>query len=142
MAASSTELAEKMVLGGVLMGLVLTLANKKHNESQKQAAGLLLYLIDIIPSVAEAMKDSLGTTFYEFFFSKPDTFYREINREQVRYLKRNAFRLRRTSRMGASSGYAGNREEMPMNPFQAGFPDENAHGRARDDVGGSGDGME
>lgn len=115
MAASSIALGERMVTSGLLMGLVLVLANKRHPESQRQAAGLLYFLVEKIPIVEENIKEALGSTFFDFFCNKPDTFYREINRDQLRYLKRNAFRLRRTGKLvGNLSGAT--REEMPMNP--------------------------
>ncbi|KNE59616.1 hypothetical protein AMAG_03874 [Allomyces macrogynus ATCC 38327] len=144
MAASSSALAERMVHGGVLMGLVMTTANVKHPDSQKSAAGLLQYLAQTVPTVPDLIRDQLGSTFYEFSVAKPDTYFRELNRDQVRYLRRNAVRLRaRTIRspVAAAAAGRGRDEEMPLTPEQqreqlmrsrdvdlAGTPDEGSGG--------------
>ncbi|KNE61295.1 hypothetical protein AMAG_07036 [Allomyces macrogynus ATCC 38327] len=121
MAASSAALAERMVHGGVLMGLVMTTANVKHPDSQKSAASLLQYLAQTVPTVRDLIRDQLGSTFYEFSVAKPDTYFRELNRDQVRYLRRNAVRLRaRTIRspVAAAAMGRGRDEEMPLTPEQ------------------------
>ncbi|KAJ3372974.1 hypothetical protein GGF31_001511 [Allomyces arbusculus] len=144
MAASSAALAERMVHGGVLMGLVMTTANVKHPDSQKSAASLLQYLAQTVPTVPDLIRDQLGSTFYEFSVAKPDTYFRELNRDQVRYLRRNAVRLRaRTIRspVAAAATGRGRDEEMPLTPEQqreqlmrsrdvdlAGTPDEETGG--------------
>ncbi|KAI9149707.1 hypothetical protein H9P43_009886 [Blastocladiella emersonii ATCC 22665] len=115
MAAMSPALCERMVAAGALMGLVMAIANVKHPDTQRHASGLLHYLCDTTPAVADVVKEHLGSTFFDFFSSKPDTYYRELNREQVRYLRRNAVRLRGRPVRTPARG----RDEMPMTPEQS-----------------------
>ncbi|KAJ1496647.1 hypothetical protein HMI55_005914, partial [Coelomomyces lativittatus] len=111
MAALSPELVGKIVHAGVVLGTLLMISNIKHPESQAYASDFLFFLTQKSASVVELIKEHLGNTFYEFFSSKPDTFYKEFTKDQVRYLKRNALRLRRTTRTASRR-----EEEMPMLP--------------------------
>ncbi|KAJ3270966.1 hypothetical protein HDV01_007296 [Terramyces sp. JEL0728] len=74
--ASSDELAEKLIKHQVVGALLNVVANAGHPESQKYATSNLLYLVD------------------RFDYNKPDTFYRELTKEQIRYLRRNNVKIR------------------------------------------------
>ncbi|KAI8805672.1 hypothetical protein BJ742DRAFT_855795 [Cladochytrium replicatum] len=69
-AATSTELASRMVQLQVVCGLLRTLANVAHPDSQRYSCNTLM--------------------------EKPDTFYKELTREQVRYLRRNNVKVQLT----------------------------------------------
>ncbi|KAJ3416526.1 hypothetical protein HDV05_001263 [Chytridiales sp. JEL 0842] len=103
-AASSPELAEKMIQLQCVSGLLNTIANTAHPESQRYAANTMLYLVQNFNSVAEALQDHMGKNFFDLLEGKPDTFYRELTLEQVRYLKKNTVKINAsTDREGTGS---------------------------------------
>ncbi|KAI9090522.1 armadillo-type protein [Phlyctochytrium arcticum] len=88
-AATFPELAEKMIESQVVSGLLNVIANVGHPDSQHYAANALIYLVETFPYVADALREHMGQNFFEILEDRPDTFYKELNREQVRYLRRN-----------------------------------------------------
>ncbi|KAJ3112510.1 hypothetical protein HDU96_004491 [Phlyctochytrium bullatum] len=72
--ASSDEIAEKMIQLQAISGLLNVIANVAHPDSQRYAANTLLKFIKHV----------------QF---KPDTFFRELTWEQVRYLRKNTVKI-------------------------------------------------
>ncbi|KAL2917982.1 hypothetical protein HK105_202396 [Polyrhizophydium stewartii] len=95
MAATSHELAERMIQFQLVSSLLNVIANVGHPDSQRYAANTLLYLINNFDYVAYALRDHMGSNFFELLENKPDTFYRELTKEQVRYLRRNTFKIKK-----------------------------------------------
>ncbi|KAJ3321908.1 hypothetical protein HDV06_003774 [Boothiomyces sp. JEL0866] len=92
--ASGDELAEKLIKHQVVSALLNVVANAGHPESQKYATSNLVYLVDRFDYVAKTLKDHMGQNFFELLENKPDTFYRELTKEQIRYLRRNNVKIR------------------------------------------------
>ncbi|KAJ3192141.1 hypothetical protein HK101_006976 [Irineochytrium annulatum] len=93
MAASSDTLAERMIQLQITSGLLNTIANTAHPDSQRYAANTLLYLVHNFDYVADALQDHMGRNFFDLLEGKPDTFYRELTWEQVRYLRKNTVKI-------------------------------------------------
>ncbi|KAJ3218229.1 hypothetical protein HDU67_006338 [Dinochytrium kinnereticum] len=92
-AASSDEIAEKMIQFQIIGGLLNTVANVAHTDSQRYAANTLLYLVHHFENVADALQAHMGRNFFDLLEFKPDTFYKELTWEQVRYLRKNTFKI-------------------------------------------------
>ncbi|KXS17112.1 hypothetical protein M427DRAFT_30594 [Gonapodya prolifera JEL478] len=93
MAAISADLAEQMVQMQVISALLNTLANVAHPESQKFASNTLLYLAENHDAVVEVLKSTMGSNFFEVLKARPDTFYSELTKEQIRMLKRTSVKI-------------------------------------------------
>ncbi|KAI9337974.1 armadillo-type protein [Obelidium mucronatum] len=92
-ATSSNELAERMIQMQIASGLLNLIANVMHPDSQKYASNILIYLVQTFDYVAEALIQSMGRNFFDLLEDKPDTFYRELTWEQVKYLRKNTVRI-------------------------------------------------
>ncbi|KAJ3074392.1 hypothetical protein HDU98_011367 [Podochytrium sp. JEL0797] len=92
-ATSSTELAERMIQLQIVSGLLNLIANVMHPDSQKYASNILIYLVQTFDYVAEALIQNMGRNFFDLLEDKPDTFYRELTWEQVKYLRKNTVRI-------------------------------------------------
>ncbi|KAI8844425.1 armadillo-type protein [Chytriomyces cf. hyalinus JEL632] len=92
-AASSRELAERMIQLQIVSGLLNIIANVMHQDSQKYAANALIYLVQTFEYVADALVQHMGRNFFDLLEDKPDTFYRELTWEQVKYLRKNTVRI-------------------------------------------------
>ncbi|KAJ3265275.1 hypothetical protein HDU77_005911 [Chytriomyces hyalinus] len=92
-AASSRELAERMIQLQIVSGLLNIIANVMHQDSQKYAANALIYLVQTFDYVADALVQHMGRNFFDLLEDKPDTFYRELTWEQVKYLRKNTVRI-------------------------------------------------
>eukprot|EP00842_Homolaphlyctis_polyrhiza_P001433 jgi/Hompol1/2290/HPOL_002889-RA len=118
MAASSHELAERMIQFQLVSSLLNVVANVGHPDSQRYAANTLLYLVGHFDYVAYALRDHMGSNFFELLENKPDTFYRELTKEQVRYLRRNTFKIKKAdshpSLTDSDSGSESSDEESSM----------------------------
>ncbi|KAJ3091523.1 hypothetical protein HK102_000269 [Quaeritorhiza haematococci] len=93
MAATSNDLALRMIQLQVVSGLLNTIGNVGHLDSQRYAANTLIYLVENYRFVAQALRENMGRSFVELIERKPDTFYKELTREQVRFLRRNAVNI-------------------------------------------------
>ncbi|KAI8613915.1 armadillo-type protein [Chytriomyces sp. MP71] len=91
--ASSRELAERMIQLQIVSGLLSIIANVMHPESQKYAANTLIYLVQTFDYVEDALVLHMGRNFFDLLENKPDTFYRELTWDQVRYLRKNNVRI-------------------------------------------------
>ncbi|KAJ3014746.1 hypothetical protein HKX48_004984 [Thoreauomyces humboldtii] len=89
MAAANRELAERMIDAQIVSGLLSVIANVGHTDSQHYAASALIVLVGLFDFVGAALREHMGKNFFELLEDKPDKFYKELNREQVRYLRRN-----------------------------------------------------
>ncbi|KAJ3175178.1 hypothetical protein HDU87_006413 [Geranomyces variabilis] len=89
LASTSHELAEKMIDAQIVSGLLSVIANVGHADSQQYAASTLIFLVGNFSFVANALREHMGQNFFELLEDKPNSFYKELNREQVRYLRRN-----------------------------------------------------
>ncbi|KAJ3332209.1 hypothetical protein HDU76_000982 [Blyttiomyces sp. JEL0837] len=116
-AASSAELAERMIQLQVVSGLLNTIANVSHQDSQRYASDTLLYLVQHFSYVAHALRDHMGKNFFDLLEGKPDTFFRELTWEQVRYLRKNTVRINATEDMDA--------EQTDDESVESGSSDEN-----------------
>ncbi|EGF80626.1 hypothetical protein BATDEDRAFT_24394 [Batrachochytrium dendrobatidis JAM81] len=96
-AATDKELAERMVQLQLIRGLLNVVANISHPESQKYATNTLLYFVSSIDYVGAFLKEHMGSNFFDLLENRPDTFYRELTKEQVRYLRRNTFKIKRVN---------------------------------------------
>ncbi|KAI8922132.1 armadillo-type protein [Powellomyces hirtus] len=96
-AATNRELAEKMIDAQIVSGLLSVIANVGHADSQHYAASALLFLVGNFEYVATALREHMGQNFFDLLQDKPDTFYKELNREQVRYLRRNNVQIHGSS---------------------------------------------
>ncbi|KAJ3289137.1 hypothetical protein HK104_007702 [Borealophlyctis nickersoniae] len=103
MAAIYRELAGRMIDLQVVSGLLNVIANVGHPDSQRYAANSLLFLVENFDYVAEALREHMGQNFFEILEEKPDTFYKELSREQVRYLRRNTVQIHAAGSTGALS---------------------------------------
>jgi hypothetical protein len=92
--ASSVEVTEKLLKFQLVSALLNVIANVSHPESQKYATSNLIYLVHNFDYVALAIRENMGENFFELIENKPDTFYRELTKEQVRYLRRNNIKIR------------------------------------------------
>ncbi|KAJ3281685.1 hypothetical protein HDU79_010575, partial [Rhizoclosmatium sp. JEL0117] len=92
-ATSSNELAERMIQLQIVSGLLNLIANVMHPDSQKYASNILIYLVQNFDYVAEALIQNMGRNFFDLLEDKPDTFYRELTWEQVKYLRKNTVRI-------------------------------------------------
>ncbi|TPX63104.1 hypothetical protein SpCBS45565_g06834 [Spizellomyces sp. 'palustris'] len=95
-AATNRDLAERMIESQVVSGLLNVIANVGHADSQHYAANALIFLVDAFEYVAVALQEHMGKNFFELLEERPDTFYKELNREQVRYLRRNNVQIHGT----------------------------------------------
>jgi len=77
----------------VICGLLRVIANVTHPESQKNAAGTLIYLLDKFPNVKNELKNKMGKNFIDLIDHRPDTFFRELNKDQMIYLKKNKINI-------------------------------------------------
>ncbi|KAJ3083340.1 hypothetical protein HDU99_010807 [Rhizoclosmatium hyalinum] len=77
----------------LLGGLLNLIANVMHPDSQKYASNILIYLVQNFDYVAEALIQNMGRNFFDLLEDKPDTFYRELTWEQVKYLRKNTVRI-------------------------------------------------
>ncbi|KAJ3044224.1 hypothetical protein HDV00_002902 [Rhizophlyctis rosea] len=93
MAATYKDLAGRMIELQAVSGLLNVIANVGHPDSQRYAASTLLFLVDEFDHVAQALREHMGQNFFELLESQPDTFYKELTRDQVRYLRRNTVRV-------------------------------------------------
>ncbi|KAI9199221.1 uncharacterized protein BJ171DRAFT_570610 [Polychytrium aggregatum] len=93
MAAGSKEIAERQIQLQIISGLLNVIANLGHPESQKYAASALIYLVETFDYVGFALQETMGQNFFELLEFKPDTFFKELTREQVRYLRRNNVKI-------------------------------------------------
>ncbi|KAI9355923.1 hypothetical protein DFJ73DRAFT_823950 [Zopfochytrium polystomum] len=101
-AATNMELAERMIQLQVVCGLLNTVANVAHPESQRYAANTML--------------------------DKPDTFFRELTWEQVRYLRKNTVRV---------TAYERNEDEKDRDSNASGSSDDDGSlGSSRPTTGG------
>ncbi|KAJ3163194.1 hypothetical protein HDU86_002363 [Geranomyces michiganensis] len=89
LASTSHELAEKMIDAQIVSGLLSVIANVGHADSQQYAASTLIFLVANFSFVGSALREHMGQNFFELLEDKPNSFYKELNREQVRYLRRN-----------------------------------------------------
>ncbi|ORX63491.1 ARM repeat-containing protein [Anaeromyces robustus] len=89
LAVQSDLLAEKMIDNQIISGLLCVIANISHPESQKNAAGTLIYLLDKYPKVKNELRNKMGKNFIDLIDYRPDTFYKELNKDQVVYLRKN-----------------------------------------------------
>ncbi|TPX36565.1 hypothetical protein SmJEL517_g01216 [Synchytrium microbalum] len=92
-AATSDALGVRMVQMQVVSGLLNTIGNVGYPKSQHFATNTLLFLTERHAIVAKTLQDCMGQNFYELLQNKPDTFYRELNKEQVRFLRRNTVKV-------------------------------------------------
>lgn len=92
--ASSVEVTEKLLKFQLVSALLNVIANVSHPESQKYATSNLIYLVHNFDNVALAIRENMGENFFELIENKPDTFYKELTKEQVRYLRRNNIKIR------------------------------------------------
>ncbi|KAJ3015788.1 UNVERIFIED_CONTAM: hypothetical protein HDU68_012565 [Siphonaria sp. JEL0065] len=92
-ATSSNELAERMIQMQIVSGLLNLIANVMHPDSQKYASNILIYLVQTFDYVAEALIQNMGRNFFDLLEDKPDTFFRELTWEQVKYLRKNTVRI-------------------------------------------------
>ncbi|KAJ3188935.1 hypothetical protein HDU85_004651 [Gaertneriomyces sp. JEL0708] len=93
-AATKRELAERMIDMQIVSGLLNVISNVGNPDSQQYAASALIYFVETFQFVAQALKEHMGQNFFDLLEDKPDTFFRELTREQVRYLRRNAVIIR------------------------------------------------
>ncbi|KAI9011072.1 armadillo-type protein [Gaertneriomyces semiglobifer] len=93
-AATRRELAERMIDMQIVSGLLNVISNVGNPDSQQYAASALIYFVETFQFVAQALKEHMGQNFFDLLEDKPDTFFRELTREQVRYLRRNAVIIR------------------------------------------------
>ncbi|KAJ3220512.1 hypothetical protein HDU81_011380 [Chytriomyces hyalinus] len=77
----------------IVSGLLNIIANVMHQDSQKYAANALIYLVQTFDYVADALVQHMGRNFFDLLEEKPDTFYRELTWEQVKYLRKNTVRI-------------------------------------------------
>ncbi|KAI8848748.1 hypothetical protein BC829DRAFT_443531 [Chytridium lagenaria] len=77
-AAASDEIAEKMIQLQIISGLLNVVAN---------------YLVHHFDHVADALQSHMGRNFFDLLEFKPDTFFRELTWEQVRYLRKNTVKI-------------------------------------------------
>ncbi|ORX52517.1 ARM repeat-containing protein [Piromyces finnis] len=89
LAVQSDLLAEKMIDNQIISGLLCVVANVTHPESQKNAANTLIYILDKFPKVKNELRSKMGKNFIDLIDYHPDTFYKELNKEQIIYLKKN-----------------------------------------------------
>ncbi|KAI8928694.1 hypothetical protein BC831DRAFT_397109, partial [Entophlyctis helioformis] len=125
MAASSKDLAERMIQFQLVSGLLNVIANVGHPDSQRYAASTLLYLVENFDYVAYALRDHMGSNFFELIEMRPDTFYRELNKEQVRYLRRNTVKIKKADSHpslsdSADSGSESSDDETGQKPGHGG----------------------
>ncbi|KAH6584869.1 hypothetical protein BASA61_007237 [Batrachochytrium salamandrivorans] len=104
MSATSRELAERMIQLQLVGSLLNVIANVGHPESQRYAANTLIYIVGDFDYVGSALRGQMGSNFFELLENRPDTFYRELTKEQVRYLRRNVFKIKRANSMRSLSG--------------------------------------
>jgi hypothetical protein len=93
--ASSVEITEKLIKCQVVSALLNVIANVGHPESQRYATSNLIHLFHNYDYVAASIKDNMGENFCDLLENKPDTFYRELTKEQVRYLRRNTIKIKK-----------------------------------------------
>ncbi|KAJ3125739.1 hypothetical protein HK098_008261 [Nowakowskiella sp. JEL0407] len=141
MAAMSMDLAQRMIQLQAISGLLNVIANVTHPDSQKNASNTFLYLIDSFNSVALSIKENMGQNFFDLVQQKPDTFYKELTREQIRYLRKNNVRVtlndggEKVESKDASQGELANANQEQQN-IQA-FPvsrDAQPQGKQADEV--------
>ncbi|KAH6577734.1 hypothetical protein BASA62_000715 [Batrachochytrium salamandrivorans] len=96
MSATSRELAERMIQLQLVGSLLNVIANVGHPESQRYAANTLIYIVGDFDYVGSALRGQMGSNFFELLENRPDTFYRELTKEQVRYLRRNVFKIKKS----------------------------------------------
>lgn len=87
--ASSDEGAVNFIDQQVVAGLLKVISNVEHREGQKFATSALRYLMERFDCVATALRSCVGEKFVERVEMRPDTFYRELTRKQIEYLKHN-----------------------------------------------------
>lgn len=119
LAVQSNLLAEKMIDNQIISGLLCVVANVEHPESQKNAASTLIYLLEKFPKIQTELKNKMGKNFIDLIEYRPDTFYKELTKEQVIYLKKNKIvvgrnmdnqRQRRKSSVGINAKFPLNDE--------------------------------
>lgn len=69
------EVAESCVQLGCIHSLLVTMANNKYGDSQKQAALTLEFFVRSFPIVQEAVREALGDTYFDEYMSDPETFH-------------------------------------------------------------------
>ncbi|KAL7752855.1 hypothetical protein RI367_001858 [Sorochytrium milnesiophthora] len=94
-AATTPLMAQYMINEDVVLALLTVIANMANQDAQRAAAQLLHFLADSNEEVVRTLKGQFGAAFFEFFCARPDTFYRELTKDQVRYLRRSTQRARR-----------------------------------------------
>ncbi|KAJ1334475.1 hypothetical protein BSLG_007630 [Batrachochytrium salamandrivorans] len=126
------ELAERMIQLQLVGSLLNVIANVGHPESQRYAANTLIYIVGDFDYVGSALRGQMGSNFFELLENRPDTFYRELTKEQVRYLRRNVFKIKKrivcdhyqgrglarrvqTKIQGQHAGYV--KKDIPSFPF-------------------------
>ncbi|KAI8901105.1 armadillo-type protein [Globomyces pollinis-pini] len=132
--ASSDEIAEKLIQYQVVSALLNVTANITHPESQKYATSNLIHLVDRFDYVAQALRDNMGSNFFDLLETKPDTFYRELNKEQIRYLRRNKIKIHSfneaekviNSDSESDSDEEGHKQKQHIHAFPSSMPKEEA----------------
>lgn len=89
MSATSREAAEREIQLQVIGGLLNVISNVAHPESQRYATNTLQFLVESFDYVSAGLRQLMGQNFVDLLESKPDTFYKELSREQIRYLRKN-----------------------------------------------------
>ncbi|EPZ33643.1 hypothetical protein ROZALSC1DRAFT_28151 [Rozella allomycis CSF55] len=100
MAVYSQDLAEKMVEYQAVSGLLSCISNVANQESQMNAVDTLLHLIELFPRIGEVIIEEVGEEFYEGLKENPDTIFKELTKEQIKFLNRNAIKMRGSSKVG------------------------------------------
>ncbi|KAJ3397106.1 hypothetical protein HDU92_000806 [Lobulomyces angularis] len=86
LAANDETLIERMIQLRIINGLLNTISNVNYPDCQKYAANTLQFLVE---NYNVNLKDYMGQTFADLFNEKPDTFYRELNVDQILFLRNN-----------------------------------------------------
>ncbi|KAJ2997386.1 hypothetical protein HDV02_005583 [Globomyces sp. JEL0801] len=128
------EIAEKLIQYQVVSALLNVTANITHPESQKYATSNLIHLVDRFDYVAQALRDNMGSNFFDLLETKPDTFYRELNKEQIRYLRRNKIKIHSfneaekviNSDSESDSDEEGHKQKQHIHAFPSSMPKEEA----------------
>ena len=89
MAATYSELCEKMMHRQVVSALLCAIGNTKYPDSQRYAANTVLFLTQKYPAIQKAIEESMGHHFWQAMDTQPDNFFANLSKEQVKALKRN-----------------------------------------------------
>ncbi|XP_042191820.1 armadillo-like helical domain containing protein 1 isoform X2 [Callorhinchus milii] len=75
---NSVDISEELMQHELVRKLLITMGNRNHFDSQRQASLALHYIVCTNPNVAEQVKTSMGIELFEMFMNDPENLYQKI----------------------------------------------------------------